>query len=86
MKRISDAITVIFELIDVNADGYLQEDEHLNMLGHIGVTHLKEAFLAKDSNGDGKLSCDELINAFFDFLFSEDENNLNTLFFGPLID
>ena len=80
----------MFELMDVNQDGYLQPDEHKSMFANVGFPEgsvdAKATFDAIDTNGDGKLSIDEVIAAFLDFLFSQDESSPNKFFFGPLVD
>jgi|SRR6218665_482545 len=83
----TEPIRSLFHLMDVNCDGYLQPDEYFRMLAQLGVpdaSFTKAGFEAMDVNGDGKLSIDEFVNAFIDFMSSEDENNPNTYFFGPL--
>jgi len=84
-----DMMRGFFSLMDVNSDGYLDEDEYRTIFDQFGVPDTKfttDTFKAIDTNGDGKLSIEEFITGFFDFLFSEDENGQNTLFFGPLVD
>lgn len=80
----------VFDLMDVNQDGYLQPDEHKVMSASAGVPEgtfdAKAAFDAIDVNGDGKLSFDEFIAGCLDFMFSQDESSPNKFFFGPLVD
>lgn len=89
MKHFSNQLQGLFDLMDVNCDGYLQEDEFHRMhlqLGMQDAPYARDTFKAIDVNGDGKLSFDEVINAVFDFLFSKDEKSPYALFFGPLVD
>ena len=82
-KHFSDPMYGLFDLMDVNSDGYLQEDEYHRMVVQLGVqdaSFTKEGFRAIDVNGDGKLSIDEFINSFLDFMYSEDEKSPNTFF------
>lgn len=80
----------LFEVIDVNQDGYLQEEEHKLIYKNVGVPEGtfddKMAFDAMDRDGDGKVSFDEFIAALLDFLFSEDQSSPSKFFFGPLVD
>lgn len=86
----NDLIRSAFDLIDVSQDGYLQPQEHSDLFKNSGVPEgtydTKFAFEAIDANGDGKISIDEFVAAFFDFLFSEDESSPNKYFFGRLVD
>lgn len=64
MKNYSNMIHALFELMDVNGDGYLQEDEYHRIhlqLGMPEAPYAKETFRAIDVNHDGKLSFDEII-------------------------
>jgi len=75
--------------MDVNCDGYLQEDEHRRLFHQLGVpdsSYSKDMFNAIDINNDGKLSIQEFAAADADFFFSDDENSPYALFFGPLVD
>src|SRR6218665_701921 len=85
MKPYTEVIHGCHDMLDVNRDGYLQADEYQVMLSQAGVpdpSFTIEAFKSVDVNGDGKLSIEEFTNAFFDFLFSEDEKC--AFFCGPL--
>src|SRR6218665_3872909 len=87
MKAYTEVIHGCHDMLDVNRDGYLQADEYERMVSRTGVqdtSFVKEAFNAIDVNGDGKLSIEEFTNAYFDFLFSDDEKSPNAFFFGPL--
>lgn len=56
--------------MDINGDGYLQEDEFNTIFVQFGAkdtSWTKETFKAMDVNGDGKLSIEEYIDGFNDF-------------------
>ena len=87
-KNLSDLIRNLFDMMDVNEDGFLQSDEYRRGFENLGVAEsefTKPAFEAIDVNHDGVISPDEIIAAYLDFLFSEDENSPNNFFFGPLL-
>jgi Ca2+-binding EF-hand superfamily protein len=89
MKLFRGMVQDLHDMLDVKCDGYLQEDEYERMVLQAGVpdpSFAKEAFRAIDVKGDGKLSIEEFTNAFFDFLFSDDEKSPNAFFLGPLVD
>lgn len=75
--------------MDINGDGYLQEDEFNTIFVQFGAkdtSWTKETFKAMDVNGDGKLSIEEYIDGFNDLFYSEDENSPNRHLFGPIVD
>lgn len=89
MKPYTIMVQNLHDMLDLIRDGFLQEDEWQRILVQTGFpdpSFVKETFKAIDVNGDGKLSIDEFTNAFFDFLFSDDEQSPNRFFFGPLDD
>lgn len=86
-KVVGDTIRNMFDLMDLNKDGYLQQDEHRLFFGTVGLadsSFVDEAFASMDKDGDKKLSKDEFIAAYVDFMFGQDENSPGALFFGPL--
>src|SRR6218665_105290 len=88
-KRILEILFALLDVLDVNDDGYLDEDEHRRWFRQLGVSDTsftKDTFNAIDVNHDGKLSFQEYVDACYDFFFSEDEKSPFTLFFGPLVD
>lgn len=79
----------LFGLLDVNGDGFLQEDEYAASLAAIGIEDtsiMSRAFEAIDLNGDGKLSLDEFCSALLEYITSEDENSRSAHFWGPLVE
>src|SRR6218665_418050 len=78
-----------FGLLDVDGDGFLQEDEYARSLANIGIKDISVARMAFDSidlDGDGKLSLDEFCPALLEYITSEDENSPYTMLWGPLIE
>jgi len=74
--------------MDVNGDGFLQEDEYTKAIAAMGFQDpniVRRVFEAADTNKDGKLSWEEYGNAAFENLTSEDENSPFTLMWGPLV-
>ncbi|MCF8884038.1 EF-hand domain-containing protein, partial [Erythrobacter sp. SN021] len=72
-KRISEILFALFDVLDVNDDGYLDEDEHRRWFHHLGVSDTsftKDTFNAIDVNHDGKLSFQEYVDGCYDFFFS----------------
>jgi len=87
-KNLGDKILSLFYMMDVNKDGYLQSDEYRRGFENLGVAQsvfTQAAFEAIDTDHDGLISPDEIIAAYLDFLFSEDDNSPNNFFWGPLL-
>src|SRR6218665_2607418 len=79
----------LFGLLDVNGDGFLQEDEYSGSLVNVGIkdtSMARRAFESIDLNRDGKLSLDEFCPALLEYITSEDENSPYTLLWGPLVE
>ena len=88
-KCISSIVYALLGLMDVNGDGYLNEEEHRRFYHQVGVpdtSYAKETFNAIDVDHDGKLSFQEFAGAGYDFFFSTDEKSPYALVFGPLVD
>jgi len=80
---------LFFDLIDINGDGFIQKEEFEIFHSAFGITRkdvTAECFKAIDTNGDGKLSCDEFIQAGYQFFTSGDESLPSKFMYGPLID
>ena len=86
-QNIRDAQLSLFFMMDVNKKGYLQSDDVRRGFGNIGVADpefTKRAFEAMDVDHKGLISPDQFIDAYLDFIFSEDENSPNSYLWGPL--
>ena len=89
MKHYRGLVEGLFEMMDLNNDGYLDEYEYQRYLEQCGIqseSFARKALRTMDVNHNGKLSLDEFLNAFWDFFFSDDERSPNAFFFGPLVD
>ena len=76
-----------FRILDVNGDGFLQEEEYARSFGSVGIQDkgvIRRAFEAIDLNQDGKLSLEEFSTALFENLTSEDEKSRYTELLGLL--
>jgi len=88
MKHYRSLVQDVFDIMDLNNDGHMNEHEFQRYLEQCGIqdaSFARRPFRKMDVNHDGKLSFDELLNALWDFFFSDDESP-NAYFFGPLVD
>src|SRR6218665_576951 len=70
-----------FRILDVNGDGFLQEDEYARSFNSIGFEDkdiVRRAFDSIDLNADGKLSLEEFSTALLEYHTSEDETSRYT--------
>jgi|SRR6218665_294716 len=77
-----------FEILDVDGDGFLQEEEYARAFANAGFHDkdiVRRAFEAIDVNQDGKLSLEEFSTGMGEYLTSEDEQNRYTVLWGPLV-
>ena len=78
-----------FGLLDVNGDGFLQEDEYARSFAAIGMKDtniVRRAFEAMDLKKEGKLNLNAFCSAFLEYITSEDESNPYSLLWGPLVE
>jgi Ca2+-binding EF-hand superfamily protein len=74
----------IFDLFDMNRDNFIQKEEYSDMLTiyKISQDHAEQSFEELDSNKDGVISVDEMINGLRNFFKSNDVNSPGNLIFG----
>jgi len=81
-------VVQFFRILDVNGDGFLQEDEYARSFNSMGFHDdkgiVRRAFETIDLNEDGKLSMEEFWLGLWENLTSEDEKNRYTDLWGPL--
>ena len=78
-----------FEVLDVNGDGFLQEEEFARALDNAGfhdpdIAH--RAFDEIDLNRDGKLSLEEFASGLVEYHTSDDESSRYRNIWGPLVE
>src|SRR6218665_1622937 len=81
-----DMCNQYFQILDVNGDGFLQEEEYARSFASAGIQHCitRSVFEAIDVNKDGKLSPEEFSTALVEYLTSEDETSRYKELWGPL--
>lgn len=87
-KEFETILRNLFDIMHVKIPGYLQEDEHRRFFVNLGIldtSFAKQTFAALDTNHDGKLSFEDFLAGYVDFMFSQDENSPFKYFFGPLV-
>ena len=78
-----------FRILDVNGDGFLQEDEYARSFTSVGFEDkdiIRRAFDSIDINADGKLSLEEFSTALLEYHTSEDGTSRYTKIWGPLVE
>lgn len=77
-------IALIFSIVDENKDGFLSEEEYIQLFSafNVPLEEAKTAFATLDRNGDGKLSRYEIINSIETFVISDDANESGNWIFG----
>jgi len=77
-----------FHILDVNGDGFLQEEKYARAFANVGIETTdiaRSAFDSIDLNQDGKLSLEEFCTALLEYLTSEDETSRYRELWGPLV-
>ncbi|MEM7297543.1 MAG: EF-hand domain-containing protein [Bacteroidota bacterium] len=74
----------IFDLFDMNRDKMISREEYANMLTiyNIPQNTAEQGFEELDSNGDGFISSDEMVEGLKNFFTSGDINAKGNMFFG----
>ncbi|XP_013407490.1 sarcoplasmic calcium-binding protein [Lingula anatina] len=82
-----DIVCCDFDSVDVNSDGFISQQEHKAFFYGRGipVKHSTDVFKVLDTDGDGKLSKEEFVQGYVDFIYSEDESSPHVSFMGPLV-
>lgn len=81
---INQSSTYLFSLFDQDGDGYIDEQEYIDMFKAYGLymSVAKKAFDLLDLNGDKRISGGELVKAFEDFFLSSNEDSAGNWIFG----
>jgi len=82
------SLRCLCEAMNTNEDGYLQREEFRRLFDNSGwpdASYREQVFEAIDTDHDGKMSFEEFIHAFVEFLVTEDEDSPYNLCWGPLI-
>jgi len=79
----------VFEVMDFNKDGIVSKKEHrcfFEARENVDPNGAIVAFSAMDKDMDGRITCDEYVNAGVEFFFNfTDETKSSKYFFGPLV-
>ncbi|CAH1773325.1 unnamed protein product [Owenia fusiformis] len=86
LKSLGQIYIHMFQIIDVNAKGFLTFDEYLVFWNAFDLDKrfARMQFDFIDTNQDGKISEEEFVKAHEDYLVNTNDDTLNR-FYGPLI-
>ena len=83
-KFLRDSGKVLFNLFDLNGDGYISKGELKTIFGENPFTIV--SFSGMDTNRNGEVSEEEFLQAYLDFFCNfADETNPSKHFMGPLV-
>lgn len=83
-KFLESSVGTTFENMDLDGDGWVTVDEfrtHLEIYG-ADASAAEECFARIDTNGDGKMSRSEVLDAIYEFFTSTDPDAPGNWFFG----
>ncbi|XP_076448670.1 sarcoplasmic calcium-binding protein-like [Babylonia areolata] len=85
-ESLEKMVTTFFEVFDNNSDNYISEDEMTSAMRCFGYDHpelVKAAFTCLDNDQDGKLSRQEYVGGWVNFMLGQDRDNPFVRAFAP---
>ncbi|KAL8596858.1 hypothetical protein ACOMHN_060666 [Nucella lapillus] len=85
-ESLEKMVTAFFEVFDNNSDNYISEQEMTSAMRCFGYDHpelVKTAFTCMDHDKDGKLSRQEYVGGWVDFMLGQDKDNAFVKAFAP---
>ncbi|GAB1609725.1 sarcoplasmic calcium-binding protein-like, partial [Argonauta hians] len=85
-ESLKTAVTLFFQIFDFDQDGFISCDEMqkgLMCFGYDNVETVKQVFETMGKDQDGKMSQDEYVNTWLDFIFGENKDNPFVKHFAP---
>jgi Ca2+-binding EF-hand superfamily protein len=82
-------LEAIMAIADTDNDGMLDAGEHVRWTGslmHLPEADAREVVRRLDTDGDGLISTDDLLQAIHDYYFDEDPDGAGSFLLGPLPD
>lgn len=79
-------VTLFFKIFDYDEDGFITYDElekGLYCFGYDNKEAVQNVFRIMETNHEGKVSENEYVTAWLDFIFGNDKNNPMVKFFAP---
>jgi len=79
-------VSLFFKIFDFNEDGFITCEElekGLSCFGYDNKEIVQALFKIMESGHEGKISQEEYVTAWMDFIFGNDKNNPMVKFFGP---
>lgn len=85
--RYKPYLEAILAVVDVNGDGQFDEEEHVRWTGaflHLDEHHARDSFHRLDTDGDGLVTVDEMLDAIHEYYFDEYPASAGSWLLGPL--
>ncbi|CAI9730172.1 sarcoplasmic calcium-binding protein-like [Octopus vulgaris] len=85
-NSLKSAVTLFFQIFDFDKDGFITCDElekGLACFGYDNKEVIDKVFECMVKDHVGKMSQDEYVNAWLDFIFGEDKDNPFVKYFAP---